>query len=418
MSLDVTVPGWVGGVIGTALRFFGRGGGDGLRFDPRIIAAEVARRAAAAGRPPPFQPGPGPDKVSPIRPPGAPVRGGGPGRPGPPVAPPFVGQPPPDYFAPGWEEFMACATRAGKASVRRGKSTDGEIADAIFRACGPRPPGTIPAEFDDYVIPKVPTADTGRRVFLPTIPEVLPVVVPAVREIIRRAIPVIVPMLPDFFPQPAPEPIPRGPTKRPRVKPPVETPDLFPIEIDPAWRVIRPYPVPVFRPDPVTLPRRGPLSRPRVRPHSVPLPHGWPSPTPVPAPTTRPSPAPTPRPAPWHLPKVLPYLLPYAFPLLFPSGPIVGPGFDVPPATPKPLRPTPEAPKPQPLPTSPLTPFQPGPLELGQPMPFRLGNDPCQCTDTKPKRKPRKQRTECRTGTYTETRRGTIKHPKRKVPCR
>src|SRR4029453_14125601 len=157
MSLDVTVPGWVGGVIGSALRFFGRRTGDGLQFHPDIIAAEVARRAAEGRPPPSAPPKPPPYRPQPPRPPGAPVRGGGPGRPGPPVAPPYVAGPPPDYYAPGRAEFMAAPPRAGKASGRRGRSADGEIADAIFRECGPRPPGTIPAEFDDYVIPKVPT---------------------------------------------------------------------------------------------------------------------------------------------------------------------------------------------------------------------------------------------------------------------
>lgn len=401
--------GFLGPVIGF-LRGLQRRGGDGLQFDPRIIAEEIERRRGPLPppRPPPFVP----------RPPGAPVRGSGPGRrTSSPSAPPYVAAPPPDYYAPGWDQFIACATRAGRESVRRGKSTDGEIADAIFRACGPRPPGVIPAEYDDYVIPKVPTAG-GPRVFLPTIPEVIPVVVPAVREIIRRAIPIIIPMLPDFFPQPAPEPIPRGPTKRPRVRPPVETPDLFPIEIDPAWRIIHPYPIPAPfpQPTPVEQPRRGPQTRPTPGPRPFPPPR----PAPAPRPTGRPGPLPTPRRSPFRLPKALPYLLPFAYPLLFPTGPQVFP-FQLAPPIPQPT-PQPKPPRPGPGPgppfPGPLTPIQPLPVPFTSPLGFRNPADKCVCTETKPERKPRKPRTECREGTYRETARGTFKNPRRKIPCR
>lgn len=404
--------GFLGPVIGFLRALQQSRGGDGLRFDPRIIAEEIARRR---GETPPPRPPPPPRP----RPPGAPVRGSGPGRrQSSPSAPPFVGQPPPDYFAPGWDQFMACATRAGRAAVHRGESTDQEIADAIFRECGPRPRGRIPDEFDDVVIPKVPTASAGPQVFLPTIPEVVPVIVPAVREIIRRAIPIIVPMLPDFFPEPAPEPIPRGPTKRPRVRPPVETPELFPIEIDPAWRVIHPYPIPAPfpQPTPVEQPRRGPQTRPRIAPR--------PSPPPRPAPSTRPvgipSPAPTPRRSPFRLPKALPYLLPFAYPLLFPTGPQVFP-FQLAPPIPQPT-PRPKPPRVSPGQPGgfpdPLTPIQPIPVPFTSPLGFRNPADKCVCTETKPERKPRKPRTECREGTYRETSRGTFKNPRRKIPCR
>jgi len=38
----------------------------------------------------------------------------------------------------------------------------------------------------------------------------------------------------------------------------------------------------------------------------------------------------------------------------------------------------------------------------------------CKC----PTKRKRKQRTVCKTGTYTETRKGTIKNPKRKIFCK
>jgi hypothetical protein len=279
---------------------------------------------------------------------------------------------------------------------------------SVFEVCGPRPSLRNPQL--DKINPPPSRAFVG-----PIVPILEPVVAPVAREILRRVIPIIVPLLPDFFPQPAPEPIPRGPTKRPRVRPPVETPDLFPIEIDPAWRIIRPYPIPAPT-LPVELPRRGPLTRPRIAPR--------PSAPPRPAPATRPvgipSPSPTPTRSPFRLPKALPYLLPFAYPLLFPTGPQVFP-FQLAPPIPQPT-PQPKPPRPgpgtgPPLP-GPLTPIQPLPVPFTSPLGFRTPADRCVCTDTKPKRKPRKRRTECREGTYRETARGTLKRPQRKIPCR
>jgi hypothetical protein len=455
MALDTPLPGWVGAVIGSALRLFGRRGGDGLQFPQAAIDAELARRAAQRP-PPPRPPGrvhvPAPSERAPGMPRSPPPPGRSPGwLPDIPTPTPVVAEDGVLYGSYGeciasadaqdldWFEYCGpqpegpSGPTAGPVApiglprfwwpalelpIPRGKrgSSPREVWEDCVRVVGPEKApficGPSSRRPDDW---QLPTIQAGGNVFLPTLPEVVPVVAPAVREILRRVIPIIVPMLPDWFPQPAPQPIPRGPTKRPRVRPPVETPDLEPFIVDPAWRVIHPYPIPApFPTGPVVRPRRGPLQRPRIAPRPSPVP----TPGPSPGPSSRPGHRPTPRPSPFRLPRVAPYLLPFAYPLLFPTGPQVFPDFGLPQPTPRPPGSPPRgAPKPIP-PTSPLTPFQPGPLELGQPQPFRLGNDPCQCTDTKPKRKPRKPRSECREGTYRETARGTLKRPQRKIPCR
>jgi hypothetical protein len=369
--------------------------GGGLQFPP----------PPQPPRPPPQPPAaPTPARPRP-RPPGAPVRGGGPGR-GPPVAAPYYAPPPPDFYAPGWDKFIACATKAGKASVRRGKSTDQEIADAIYQACGPRPPGLIPAEFDDFVIPKVPSSPQPSRALLgPILQRALPFIL---RQVLPRiGAPMVIPA-----PEPAPElePAPRGPTKRPRITRPTDVPELFEIPIEWPRRI-----PPDFFPAPTrpTVFPHGPQTRPKVRPRPRPvgLPLPAPTPQPVPAPRRTPAPLPTPRLSPFLLPLALPFL-----PLAFPHGSplhFAPPGGEPtpqprPPTTPRPGRPRP----------GPLTPNLPGMTPFSQPLGFRNPADPCQCTDTKPKRKPRKPRTECRAGTYTETRRGTLKRPQRRIPCR
>ena len=52
--------------------------------------------------------------------------------------------------------------------------------------------------------------------------------------------------------------------------------------------------------------------------------------------------------------------------------------------------------------------------------PLGINNDPCDCKKEKTKAKdtkPRPPRTQCYTGTYTETARGLIKKRRELVPC-
>lgn len=361
------------------------GEGGGLRFDP----------------PPP---GPPP----PPRPPGAPVRGGGPGRSrSRPAAPPYVAPPPPGFYGPGWARFMECATRAGRESVRRGRSTDGEIAEAIFAACGARPPGLIPDEFDDPVIPKVPTSQ--RRALLgPILQRAIPVII---RALPRIGAPVVIPAPPL---EPELEPLPRGPTRRPRITPPTDLPELYPIPVD-VPRIIPPdfFPAPVMPEVRPRGPRTRPTVRPLPRPLEVPAPYALPAPRPLPVPTSKSLPVPTPRPTPFPRPTGFPWPLALPFlPLAFPFGAPGGLSFPQP-------QPTPPRPEPRPPPRGrPLTPQLPGDLPFAQPLGFRTPDGRCVCTKEKPRRKKRKLRAECREGTYRETARGTLKRPRRKIPCR
>jgi hypothetical protein len=64
--------------------------------------------------------------------------------------------------------------------------------------------------------------------------------------------------------------------------------------------------------------------------------------------------------------------------------------------------------------------LSPRPAALTQTQALRVPSDPtrCNCSTTKPKRKPKKPRDVCYRGTFVETRSGLAKVRKEKIPCR
>jgi hypothetical protein len=259
----------------------------------------------------------------------------------------------------------------------------------------PRPPYPDEAQINrDLYASLIPPQGFAPAV----IPEVLPVVVPWIIRVLPYLAPFLIPR-----DQPA-TPKPKGPLKRPPLKRPQEMPE------HPSYRV-----PPLEIPLPVIVRPTWPQRRPLPTPRSIPQPHEIPTPRPtialpLPRPLPMPGPAPVPVRAPRpRLPSLMPYL-PLIYPLLEPRLRVTlppqqplrisDPGFDVGRIGPE-LRPPPV----------PLTLTQPLPLQL------RPGVESCVCEQPKPRKK-RKPRTECKTGTYTETRKGTIKHPRRTITCR
>lgn len=126
----------------------------------------------------------------------------------------------------------------------------------------------------------------------------------------------------------------------------------------------------------------------------------------VPRPVPRPSVSARPAPSPVGSPVSAPSLQPLTF----------SPPVPVPRANPR-TAPRPAPPRPRPPAPLPLTPFQPGVLSLPLPQPVPKPNpDKCKCSDSKPQKK-RKERVECKTGTYTQLKKGIVYHPQRNIPC-
>jgi hypothetical protein len=200
----------------------------------------------------------------------------------------------------------------------------------------------------------------------------------------------------DTIPGPMPGQ-PTGPARRPRIRVP-GTP------AQDVWG-----PAPVGTPVIVTAPRPRPPVLTSPLPANLPTPTAWPTPVPVPAPTPTSSPAPPS----FSWPQLL--LLPLP---LFSSSPR--------PAAPSPLTPPRPGTSVQPQPGSafrppvapPLTPVQTGPLGFTQPIPSQ---DPCanrRPQDDRKRKRKRKPRTVCYSGTFQERRNGLTKQRRRKIPCR
>lgn len=169
------------------------------------------------------------------------------------------------------------------------------------------------------------------------------------------------------------EPLNRGPLQRPRVQP-------------------RPAPTPSSPLEPATLPR--PAPRPTPTPAPAPAPAARPAPAPAPAPA--PSPGPFSYPSPTPVPTPRPFSLPTLLPIPLPFG---GPGGS-------------------PLNFArPLTPPQPGAVTSPQPW-AAPQNDPCRSRQDRRKKRKRKPRTVCYSGTFRETNRTTIKRRRKRVPCK
>jgi len=123
-----------------------------------------------------------------------------------------------------------------------------------------------------------------------------------------------------------------------------------------------------------------------------------PRPRPVPAPVTQPLPLPVLLPLPGEFPLNVPETRPQPRPKPSPAPTIPIPG----------LPPIKESPR--------LTLPQPSPVPYIGPVPLEEA-DKCNCPKPK-KRKPRQPRTECKTGTYTQTAKSIIYRPRRKIICR
>jgi len=204
---------------------------------------------------------------------------------------------------------------------------------------------------------------------------------------------------PVLFPSPTETPLP----PRPQVPRPIPAPG--PVPTWPGRETVPGWPGPPFPlPGTTRVPQR--TRAPQTAPRTAP------APTPRPAPATRPG-GPVANPAP---------------PVPRPAPPLPGPpiGLPVPPPAPRfglrelallaealsrgRAREPARAPAPNLVPREQLVP-QP-PLTLSQ---SRVRE--CECPEPK-KRKPREPRSVCYSGTFTETRRGTRKRRKRKVPCK
>gem|GEM_PF-3864017 len=184
----------------------------------------------------------------------------------------------------------------------------------------------------------------------------------------------------------------------PRIARPISPPEFLPV-------------VTVTAPRPSPRPIPSPLPNPVFAPVAPPLFSGLPVPRFESVPRPAPRPQPTPRPV---SPGVNPNVMPS--PLQLPS-PLTQP-IPTPRPSPAPARPT-APPRTPTSPTSPLTPIK------GSVLPFpglpptpkpELDKDPCR----RPKKesKPRKDRTECKQGTYRQLKKGIVYTPRRKIPCR
>jgi len=222
----------------------------------------------------------------------------------------------------------------------------------------------------------------------------------------------------EFAPEVRTEPNPVAPpAKPPVIAPPgqvgdafdwfrwiIELPDIF----NPPGRI---YTGPPFPTEPITeFPVYSPLGDPLLSPL------GFPSPKP--GTTTRPGVAPRPLALPLSAPIGAPYASPFDLPLVGPgtrpgSRPDTKPG-----VAPKPS----SKPRPLTLPSNTPLPFFGTPTDPGTLTEFQPGiakppveTDTCQCKPKK--RKPRQPRTDCKRGTYQQTAKGIIYHPKETFPC-
>lgn len=149
---------------------------------------------------------------------------------------------------------------------------------------------------------------------------------------------------------------------------PFGDPDLFPLDAEP---VGTPTARPTARPEPFANPFATPLRQPWATPLEVPLETPWGEPTLSPETPTR-TPSTTPTAPPTRSPLPTSFDLPSTF-------------------------------------ANPMAEPQPGPK----------ASDPCNCVAQKPKKpKPRKPRTVCWKGSYTETSRSLFKNRREKIPCR
>jgi hypothetical protein len=213
-----------------------------------------------------------------------------------------------------------------------------------------------------------------------------------------RPVPAPVPVLPPA-PRPAAPPAQPGVPKAPQPAPPVT----------------RPAPRPAPAPSPAPAP-----GSPGEPGRTAPAPSSRPAPAPAPAPSSRPAPAPAPAPSsrPTTWPSAVPGTRTAPWPSVFPVGRPLG--RPLPGARPMPLSPGTGPLSPVGPGGAPLTPLQPQGVGSIQPIP-EPGLDRCAqaARDQQRRRKgKRRQRDECRAGTYIETRRGLVKKPLRKIPCR
>jgi len=166
----------------------------------------------------------------------------------------------------------------------------------------------------------------------------------------------------------------------------------------------------LVRGTPYSAPRPGPVGAPNfvfdpVGAFESPFVVGAnPYPKPISDPTPRTRPRPTPTPNPIALPQ--PTLQPFPFPLAEPA----------PRLQPRPGIPRPRLPIEAPIGAPRLTLPNPSPVPSIGPVP-QEALDKCNCPKPK-KRKPKQPRTECKTGTYTQTAKTILYKPRRKIACR
>lgn len=227
-------------------------------------------------------------------------------------------------------------------------------------------------------------------------------------KIPRKIVPAVVRALPRllggigglFYPTPTASDDTRLPT------PPGGSPPDFP-----GWYG-RPVPVPPLFTIPANEPRAFPLPPPRPGPKIGPSSPGEPAvrpePRPTPRPGARPAPQPSARPAPQPSPGPFNYPAPTPAPMPRP--------FKLPLVLPLPLPGT--GPGGSPLQFArPLTPPKPGAVTSPQPW-ASPQNDPCRSRSDRRKKRKRKPRTVCYSGTFRETNRSTIKRRRKRVPCK